>query len=66
MGLDEFDRMLIKSLKITYVAGKGNRHLLPLLIPTDTIAALDMLANHQCRQQAGVRDDNDYLFANTK
>ena len=34
--LDEFDQMLINSLKVTYITGKGNHHLVPLLIPEDT------------------------------
>ena len=42
-SLDDFDRMLIKSLKVTYITGKGNRHLVPLLILEDTVDGLNML-----------------------
>ena len=64
--LDDFDQMIIYSLKVTYITGKGNHHLVPLLIPEDTVKSLDMLSNSEYRRQAEVTDDNKYLFANTR
>ena len=65
-SLDAFDRMLIKSLKVTYITGEGNRHIVPLSIPEDTVDGLNMLADREYRQQAGIVEDNNYLFANTR
>ena len=44
----------------------GNRHLVPLIIPPDTVAALDMLASKECRKSCEIVGDNEYLFANTR
>ena len=64
--LDVFDKMLMDSLKVTYITGKGNNHLVPLLIPEDTVECLDVLADKEYRQQADIVQDNLYLFANTR
>ena len=64
--LDEVDQLLIKSLKVTYLTGKGNNHLVPPLIPADTTAALAMLANEEIRKVSGIRADNEYLFASIR
>ena len=60
---DDLDQVLIKSLKVTYLTGKGNNHLVPLLIPGDTTEALQKLSNQEARNQAGVCEMNEYLFA---
>lgn len=52
--LDELDQLLVKSLKICYMTGKGNNHMVPLLIPEDTIPALKYLCDKAKRQQTGV------------
>ena len=41
--LDDVDRALIKSLKVTHLTGKSNNHLVPVLIPEDTVEALQFL-----------------------
>ena len=56
-SLDDFDNMLIHSLKVTYITGKGNHHLVPLLILKDTVNSLDMLSDTEYRRQAGITDD---------
>ena len=63
---DELDQLLIKSLKVTYITGKGNNHLVPLLIPEDTTSAIQKLCNKEIRMQSGVKDSNNYLFSSTK
>ena len=57
------DQELVKALKITYMAGKGNRHIVSLLIPDDCVQALRKLADSRVRRKAGIREDNHFLFA---
>ena len=64
--LDELDQQLVSKLKVTYLTGKGNNHLVPLLLPEDTLPALEKLANKEVREQAGIKADNNYLFASTR
>ena len=60
---DDLDQVLIKSLKVTYLTGKGNNHLVPLLIPGYTTETLEKLREKEVRNQAGVSEINEYLFA---
>ena len=60
---NDLDQVLIKFLKVTYLTGKGNNHLVPLLIPGDTTEALQKLSDQETRNQAGVSEMNKYLFA---
>ena len=60
-----FDSIISK--KSFCFALAGNRHLVPLIIPPDTVAALDMLASKECRKACcEIVGDNEYLFANTR
>ena len=61
---ENFDSMISKKFFCFGLA--GNRHLVPLIIPSDTVAALDMLAFKECRKACEIVDDNEYLFANTR
>ena len=54
--------MLIKNLKITYISGKENNHLVPVLIPDDTSNTLLKLSGPVIRGQAGIEQKNRYLF----
>ena len=45
------------------MTGKGNNHLVPVIIPEDTKEAMRLLSNPTARINAGVRDDNKYVFA---
>ena len=65
-SLNEEDKALVKALKITYMAGKGNRHLVSILIPDDTMAAMKKIANPEVRKGANVLQMNEFLFASTK
>jgi len=60
------ERMLAKSMKIVYIAGKGNNHLVSLLVPNDTLPALNKLADPKVRKDSTVADTNQFLFASTK
>ena len=64
--LDYVDCALIKSLKVTYLTGKRNNHLVPVLIPEDTVQALQFLADQEIRRQSGISETNIYLFASTR
>ena len=44
----------------------GNHHLVPLLIPPDTVEALDLLSSQECRRHCGIVEDNNHVFSNTK
>jgi len=65
-NLSAADKILVNSLKITYMAGKGNRHIVSLLIPEDTVPALRMLADPKAREKAGVSASNAFMFASTQ
>ena len=43
-NLDEIDILLVKSLEITYMTGKGNNYLVPIIFPLVTVPGL----NHLC------------------
>ena len=64
--LADMDQALIKSLKVTYITGKGNNHLVPIIFPQDTVVALDALADTEVRKNSGINDQNYYLFASTR
>ena len=60
------DVMLVKHLKITYMPGKGNKHLVPILFPPYTVPALKELADPEVRKGAGILESNQFLFASTQ
>ena len=44
----------------------GNNHLVPVLIPPDTMPALQKLVDAGVRKDAGISPDNKFLFASTR
>jgi len=58
--------MLMDQLKITYMTGKGNNHLVPVLFPSDCLPALEVLAYRSIHRDVSISDSNDYLFACTR
>jgi len=62
--LAEEERSFFSQVKVMYQSGKGN-HLVPFLVPADTIAALDKLCDSETHAQRGVPNTNRYLFAST-
>ena len=64
--LDEMEQRLVKHLKITYMCGIGNNHLVPIFIPPDTMPSLIKLADPHVRYEVNVLKSNTYLFAGTK
>jgi len=63
--LDDIDRYLIDSIKVTYTPGKGNK-LVPILFPDDTANALTKLISAKYRTLAGVSIHNQFVFASTQ
>lgn len=60
------DKLLAKDLKVAYQTGKSNRHLVPVLMPQDTLMPLKKLADEDTRSMAGIAKENPYLFASTQ
>ena len=56
--LDPLDHHLVETMKISYMTGKGNHDLVPVLFPNDTVAAVRKLAKMEFRAKAGVLEKN--------
>jgi hypothetical protein len=52
--------------KITYQAGKGQHHMVPVIFPPETISAVEVLASEEVRRRIGIRDSNHFLFPYTQ
>lgn len=65
LNLTPIEEALVKENKITYMVGKGNT-LVPVIFPLDTIPALNILINKNCRKKANVLPTNPYLFPSTR
>ena len=63
--LPEWEQELFKQFHIAYQTGKGN-HLVPVLIPNVCLKGLEILANVHTRKEAGVVQNNMYMFPNTE
>jgi len=63
-NMKEPDRSAFKDMKVMYQTGKGN-HLVPFLVPADTMSALDKLSDQNVRADCGVLSSNHYLFPST-
>ena len=61
--LENIELLLVKSMKIAYMTGKWNNHLVPVLIPRDTVPAIQRIADPKFRRKAGVSPTNNFLFA---
>ena len=55
-------KALLRCYSVAFVMGKGDS-LLPVFFPANCIAALDMLADSNVREKAGVSNSNRFLFA---
>ena len=63
-NMSEPDRSVFRDMKVMYQTGKGN-HLVPFLVPADTMSALDKLCDVYTRNDCGVLSSNTYLFPST-
>lgn len=64
--LPDNEALLFKSMLITYQGGKGNNHLVPVLIPNYTCQAMRLQRDHQIRKVSGIQVDNRYMFPCTQ
>ena len=53
---------LADGLLITFQPGKGVNRLVPVVIPKDTVGALEKLSNVAVRSEVGISPNNMYLF----
>jgi hypothetical protein len=51
---DELERKLFNYMKLTFQSGKGNNHLVPVLISVDTIGAMQKLSDKAVRESGTV------------
>ena len=63
--LDEVEAKLFSSMAIAYQTGKGN-HVVSVMVPTDSIKAMDLLCDKNIRKDASIDASNPYIFANTE
>ena len=61
--LDDDDKYMLQNFKICYRAGKGIKHVVPIIIPNNTVIALDFLSDYRIRLQYGIVSTNYFLFA---
>jgi hypothetical protein len=62
---DELELKLFNDMKLTLQSGKGNNHLVPVLIPVDTIGAMQKLSDKTVRESGTVLNNNPYMFPST-
>ena len=63
---DDPDKNMFQNMKVTFQTGKGNNHLVPVLIPQDLIKAMQMLTDIAIRESSSVLKDNTYVFPSTQ
>jgi len=62
-GLFDDEKCLVdENSMIMYQTGKGINHLVPVIVPPDTVEAVKKIASPEERQQVGIPADNPYLF----
>lgn len=64
-SMGDEERQLFSESTIMYQTGKGANHLVPVIVPPDTVRALEKLADADLRRTCGVKNDNVYLFPST-
>lgn len=58
--------MKIVLFKVFLLFAIGNNHLVPILIPKDTVGAMEMLADPDIRRTVGINASNIYAFPSTR
>ena len=54
------------TMLVTYQTGKGSDHLVPVIFPPESLSAMKFLTKEEVRKDAGVRPNNQYIFASTQ
>ena len=62
----DMELTMFRNLKITYQGGKGNNHLVPVLIPEDVVGAMQILSSQSVRDMADIHPRNEYMFPHTQ
>jgi len=62
--LSDIEKTLFQKTKLMYQTGKGN-HIVPVLVPNDTIDAVYKLSNLEVRNASSILSSNQYLFPST-
>lgn len=62
---DSAELNLLEKYKLAYLCGKG-KSVVPLLIPSDSLKAIDLLCDEDFRMTAGVNADNTFVFPATR
>ena len=65
-SVGDWERTLFNNMKITFQTGKGNHHLVPILIPDDVVAAMRKLSESEVRSMSNVSQHNAYMFPSTQ
>ena len=60
--VDDEKRLVDENSMIMYQTGKGINHLVPVIVPPDTVEAVKKIVSPEERQQVGIPADNPYLF----
>jgi len=63
--LSEEDARLFSEMMLTYQSGKGDKHLVPVLIPRDVVKGMEILCDPEVRDQADVLERNIFMFPAT-
>ena len=63
--LSDEEKKLVDMYAVFFLSGKGN-HLVSCVIPEDSIAALDRLADECVRKNCGIGIKNSFIFASSK
>ena len=62
---DPLENMLIQNEKIAYHAGKGNNHIVTVLITSDTVIALTILTSDETQQMSSISPTKKFVFPYT-
>jgi len=62
----DWERKLFDNMKITFQTGKGNNHLVPILIPEDVVGAMKKLSESDVHSMSNVSQHNSYMFPATQ
>ena len=62
--LSQVEQQLLADNRLIYIPGKG-QHLVPVIVPQDTVRALELLADEHIRRDSSVYHANTYLFPST-
>jgi len=63
-SLSPVEQQVFSESKLIYIAGKG-LHLVPVIVPEDTVTALTLLADDSVRKECSIYRENSYLFPST-